>query len=111
MAHVSADDKSEPPDVCIIELGGTVRQHSCFPSYSSRLEILKVCLSLKQLDNFNFVLGKIIFVQVSHLSGILILVHVSLVPTIGGSHEQKTKPTQQVKNISTCFKFRRAFVN
>ncbi|PKI83713.1 CTP synthase (glutamine hydrolyzing) [Malassezia vespertilionis] len=63
------DDTGETPDVCIIELGGTVGDIESAPF-------------VEALRQFQFRVGHENFA----------LIHVSLVPLIGG--EQKTKPTQ-----------------
>ncbi|GAV56206.1 hypothetical protein ZYGR_0BA01120 [Zygosaccharomyces rouxii] len=69
VARVPVDDTGETPDVCIIELGGTVGDIESAPF-------------VEALRQFQFRVGKENFC----------LVHVSLVPVIHG--EQKTKPTQ-----------------
>ncbi|WFD42578.1 CTP synthase (glutamine hydrolyzing) [Malassezia psittaci] len=63
------DETGETPDVCIIELGGTVGDIESAPF-------------VEALRQFQFRVGQDNFA----------LIHVSLVPVIGG--EQKTKPTQ-----------------
>ncbi|KAF8477598.1 CTP synthase [Kalaharituber pfeilii] len=70
VARVPVDDTNEEPDVCIIELGGTVGDIEAAPFVEA----------LRQLRRR---VGKGNFVQI----------HVSLIPVING--EQKTKPTQQ----------------
>ncbi len=64
------DDTKEEPDVCIIELGGTVGDIESAPF----IEAMRQLRRRAGRDNF------------AHI-------HVSLVPVISG--EQKTKPTQQ----------------
>lgn len=64
------DDTGEEPDVCIVELGGTVGDVESAP-------FIEAMRSLRRRA------GKNNFLQI----------HVSLVPIVGG--EQKTKPTQQ----------------
>lgn len=64
-----AVEEGKQPDVCIIELGGTVGDIESMPF-------------IEALRQFQFRVGKENFV----------LIHVSLVPLMG---EQKTKPTQQ----------------
>ncbi|CAD6965820.1 unnamed protein product [Tilletia laevis] len=63
------DDSGEEPDVCIVELGGTVGDIESAPF-------------VEALRQFQFRVGQENFA----------LIHVSLVPVVGG--EQKTKPTQ-----------------
>lgn len=70
VAKIPVDDTRESPDVCIIELGGTVGDIEGAPF----IEAMRQLRRRAGRDNF------------CHI-------HVSLVPVIGG--EQKTKPTQQ----------------
>ncbi|KAB8648466.1 hypothetical protein FH972_026123 [Carpinus fangiana] len=70
VAQIPVDDSNETPDVCIVELGGTVGDIESAP-------FIEAMRSLRRRA------GKNNFLQI----------HVSLVPVIGG--EQKTKPTQQ----------------
>ncbi|KAL7667140.1 CTP synthase [[Candida] zeylanoides] len=69
VAQVPVDDSGNCPDVCIIELGGTVGDIESAPF----VEALRQFQFRVGVDNFA-------------------LIHVSLVPVIHG--EQKTKPTQ-----------------
>lgn len=69
VAHVPVDGSNESPDVCVIELGGTVGDIESMPF----VEALRQFQFRVGVDNFA-------------------LVHVSLVPVIHG--ELKTKPTQ-----------------
>lgn len=69
VAHVSVDGSGQSPDVCIIELGGTVGDIESMPF-------------VEALRQFQFRVGTENFA----------LIHVSLVPVIHG--ETKTKPTQ-----------------
>ncbi|EPQ29100.1 uncharacterized protein PFL1_03389 [Pseudozyma flocculosa PF-1] len=69
VAQRPIDDSGESPDVCIIELGGTVGDIESAPF-------------VEAMRQFQFRVGHENFA----------LIHVSLVPVIGG--EQKTKPTQ-----------------
>ncbi|WFD35989.1 CTP synthase (glutamine hydrolyzing) [Malassezia cuniculi] len=69
VAAIPVDESGDTPDVCIIELGGTVGDIESAPF-------------VEALRQFQFRVGHENFA----------LVHVSLVPVIGG--EQKTKPTQ-----------------
>lgn len=68
-ARLPVDESGETPDVCIVELGGTVGDIESAPF-------------IEALRQFQFRVGNENFA----------LVHVSLVPVIHG--EQKTKPTQ-----------------
>jgi len=72
VSHVSPDGSPYPADVCIIELGGTIGDIESMPF-------------VEAIRQFQFRVGKDNFCSM----------HVSLVPIIGGSGEQKTKPTQQ----------------
>ncbi|KAL7628191.1 CTP synthase ura7 [Parahypoxylon ruwenzoriense] len=69
VARIPVDDSSEEPDVCIIELGGTVGDIESMPF-------------VEALTQFRYKVGK----------GNLVNIHVSYVPIING--EEKTKPTQ-----------------
>lgn len=69
VASQPVDGSNEKPDVCIVELGGTVGDIESAPF-------------VEALRQFQFRVGHENFA----------LIHVSLVPVIGG--EQKTKPTQ-----------------
>lgn len=71
VAVVAVDGKEGPPDVCVIELGGTVGD----------IESMPFIEALRQLS---FTVGKDNFC----------LIHVSLIPVLGVVGEQKTKPTQ-----------------
>ena len=78
VAQVPIDETGEPPDVCIIELGGTVGDVETVP-------FIEAMRSLRRRA------GKHNFLQI----------HVSLVPIIGT--EQKTKPTQQaIKDVRSA---------
>eukprot|EP01125_Pyxidicula_operculata_P008747 TRINITY_DN2908_c0_g1_i1.p1 TRINITY_DN2908_c0_g1~~TRINITY_DN2908_c0_g1_i1.p1 ORF type:complete len:496 (+),score=94.86 TRINITY_DN2908_c0_g1_i1:178-1488(+) len=70
ISKVSTDEKEGEPDICVIELGGTVGDIESMPF-------------IEALRQFQFKVGRENFC----------LVHVSLVPELGS--EQKTKPTQQ----------------
>ncbi|ETN39897.1 CTP synthase [Cyphellophora europaea CBS 101466] len=70
VAHTCVDDTGEAPDVCIIELGGTVGDIESAPF----IEAMRQLRRRAGRDNF-------------------CQIHVSLIPVVGG--EQKTKPTQQ----------------
>lgn len=69
VAALPVDESGEQPDVCIVELGGTVGDIESAPF-------------VEAMRQFQFRVGQENFA----------LIHVSLVPVIGG--EQKTKPTQ-----------------
>ncbi|KAG1658793.1 hypothetical protein FOA52_011735 [Chlamydomonas sp. UWO 241] len=71
VALVPVDGAPGRPDVCVIELGGTVGDIESMPF-------------VEALRQFQFRVG----------NGNMALVHVSLVPVIGVVGEQKTKPTQ-----------------
>ncbi len=70
VARHPVDDTKESPDVCIIELGGTVGDIESGPFIEAMRQLRRRA-------------GKNNFAQI----------HVSLIPVVGG--EQKTKPTQQ----------------
>ncbi|KAI9804094.1 MAG: CTP synthase ura7 [Sarcosagium campestre] len=70
VARIPVDDTNETPDVCIIELGGTVGDIESGPF----IEAMRQLRRRAGKDNF-------------------LQIHVSLIPVVGG--EQKTKPTQQ----------------
>ena len=98
VARIPVDDTNETPDVCIIELGGTVGDIESGPF-------------IEAMRQFRRRAGKDNFLQI----------HVSLVPVVGG--EQKTKPTQHaiqdvrraglspdlVRNHCPCVTFRALF--
>ncbi|KAL7423594.1 CTP synthase ura7 [Cryptotrichosporon argae] len=69
VSKVPVDETGEEPDVCIVELGGTVGDIESAPF-------------VEAMRQFQFRVGHDNFA----------LIHVSLIPVIGG--EQKTKPTQ-----------------
>ncbi|KAI8357342.1 CTP synthase [Choanephora cucurbitarum] len=71
VAAMPVDDSGEKPDVCIIELGGTVGDIESAPF-------------VEAMRQFQFRVGHDNFC----------LIHVSLVPVVGSVGEQKTKPTQ-----------------
>ncbi|CAO2818751.1 unnamed protein product [Amaranthus hypochondriacus] len=71
VANIPVDGKTDPADVCVIELGGTVGD----------IESMPFIEALRQLS---FTVGKENFC----------LIHVSLIPVLGVVGEQKTKPTQ-----------------
>ena len=75
VARIPVDDTKEEPDVCIIELGGTVGDIESGPF----IEAMRQLRRRAGKDNF-------------------LQIHVSLVPVVSG--EQKTKPTQQaIKDV------------
>lgn len=69
VAKVPVDETNEEPDICVIELGGTVGD-------------IESSAFVEAMRQFQFRVGHDNFA----------VIHVSLVPTING--EQKTKPTQ-----------------
>ncbi|RXK42601.1 CTP synthase [Tremella mesenterica] len=69
VSKIPVDETSEEPDVCIIELGGTVGDIESMPF-------------IEAMRQFQFRVGHENFA----------LIYVSLIPVVGG--EQKTKPTQ-----------------
>ncbi|KAF2675540.1 CTP synthase-like protein [Microthyrium microscopicum] len=69
VAKIPVDDTNEEPDVCIIELGGTVGDMESMPFVEALVQLKRKA----GRDNF-------------------FQIHVSYIPTIHG--EQKTKPTQ-----------------
>ncbi|KAI9184248.1 CTP synthase ura7 [Blastocladiella emersonii ATCC 22665] len=71
VAAVSVDASGNAPDVCIVELGGTVGDIESAPF-------------VEAMRQFQFRVGADNFA----------LIHVSLVPVVGSVGEQKTKPTQ-----------------
>jgi CTP synthase len=78
VAKIPVDDTNEQPDVCIIELGGTVGDIESGPF----IEAMRQLRRRAGKDNF-------------------LQIHVSLVPVV--SREQKTKPTQQaIKDVRSA---------
>ena len=71
VSKLPVDGSPDQPDVCIIELGGTVGDIESMPF-------------IEALRQFQFRVG----------SDNFCLIHVSLVPVVGAVGEQKTKPTQ-----------------
>ncbi|KAI9315134.1 CTP synthase [Dichotomocladium elegans] len=71
VAAMPVDESGEAPDVCIVELGGTVGDIESAPF-------------VEAMRQFQFRVGHDNFC----------LIHVSLVPVVGSVGEQKTKPTQ-----------------
>ena len=76
VAHIPVDGRPEIPEICVVELGGTVGDIESMPF----IEAIR-SLSLR-VENNDFC-----------------LVHVSLLPCIGAVGEQKTKPTQHSVGI------------
>lgn len=71
--HNNSIHATNPPDVCVIELGGTVGDIESMPF-------------IEAMRQFQFKVGR----------ANMCILHVSLVPIVGGPNgEQKTKPTQQ----------------
>jgi CTP synthase len=78
VAKIPVDETNEAPDVCIIELGGTVGDIESMPFVEALTQLQRKA-------------GRDNFVQI----------HVSYVPVIHG--EQKTKPTQQaIKSVRSA---------
>ncbi|KND05063.1 CTP synthase [Spizellomyces punctatus DAOM BR117] len=71
VSKIPVDDSGEEPDVCIVELGGTVGDIESAPF-------------IEAMRQFQFRVGHDNFC----------LIHVSLIPVVGSVGEQKTKPTQ-----------------
>lgn len=71
VATIPVDESGETPDVCVIELGGTVGDIESAPF-------------VEALRQFQHRVGRENFM----------LIHVSLIPVVGSVGEQKTKPTQ-----------------
>lgn len=71
VAHTPVDGQAGAPDVCLVELGGTVGD-------------IESLVYLEALRQFRGRVGQ----------ENMIFVHVSLVPVVGAVGEQKTKPTQ-----------------
>eukprot|EP00835_Amoeboradix_gromovi_P005786 NODE_584_length_6418_cov_0.079601.p1 type:complete len:492 gc:universal NODE_584_length_6418_cov_0.079601:6158-4683(-) len=71
VAKMPVDDSGLEPDICIIELGGTVGDIESAPF-------------VEALRQFQFRVGQENFC----------LIHVSLIPVVGAVGEQKSKPTQ-----------------
>ncbi|CAL1361450.1 unnamed protein product [Linum trigynum] len=71
VAQVPVDGTSDPADVCVIELGGTIGDIESMPF-------------IEALGQLSYRVG----------AGNLCLIHVSLVPVLNVVGEQKTKPTQ-----------------
>lgn len=71
VAQIPVDGTDQVPDVCIIELGGTVGDIESAPF-------------IEAMRQFQFRVGPENFC----------LIHVSLIPVVGSVGEQKTKPTQ-----------------
>ncbi|KAK6803287.1 hypothetical protein RDI58_001071 [Solanum bulbocastanum] len=71
VAVIPVDGKDGPPDVCVIELGGTIGDIESMPF-------------IEAFGQFSYRVG----------AGNFCLIHVSLVPVLSVVGEQKTKPTQ-----------------
>lgn len=77
VAKIPVDEDKLEPEVCIIELGGTIGDIESAPF-------------VEALRQFQFRVGPENFC----------LIHVSLIPVVGAVGEQKTKPTQSsIKNL------------
>lgn len=80
VSYIPVDDSKQTPDVCIIELGGTVGD-------------IESMIYLEALRQFRYRVGQ----------DNLCLVFVSLVPTVGAVGEPKSKPTQNgVKELRSA---------
>lgn len=78
VAKVPVDDTGEEPDVCIIELGGTVGDIESMPFVEALCELRRHCAK-----------------------GDFMQIHVSYVPMVHG--EQKSKPTQRaIKDVRSA---------
>lgn len=71
VSTISVDGSGEIPDVCLVEVGGTVGD-------------IESMLFLEAIRQFQYKVGR----------ENVMFIHVSLVPTLGCIDEQKTKPTQ-----------------
>ncbi|KAL9239671.1 hypothetical protein vseg_013973 [Gypsophila vaccaria] len=71
VAKIPVDGQEGPPDVCVIELGGTIGDIESMPF-------------IEAIGQFSYRVGP----------GNFCLIHVSLVPVLNVVGEQKTKPTQ-----------------
>ncbi|CAL4955387.1 unnamed protein product [Urochloa decumbens] len=81
------DGKEGPPDVCVIELGGTIGDKIFLPHNDSGIldaGDIESMPFIEALGQFSYRVGP----------GNFCLVHVSLVPVLNVVGEQKTKPTQ-----------------
>ncbi|WVZ69430.1 hypothetical protein U9M48_018218 [Paspalum notatum var. saurae] len=81
------DGKEGPPDVCVIELGGTIGDKIFSPHNDSGIldaGDIESMPFIEALGQFSYRVGP----------GNFCLVHVSLVPVLNVVGEQKTKPTQ-----------------
>jgi hypothetical protein len=87
VAHVPVDGRDGVPDVCVIELGGTVGDIESMPF-------------IEALRQFQFRVGP----------QNMAVVHVSLVPVLGVVGEQKTKPTQHSVQVGQLAAQRRRAV-
>eukprot|EP00741_Cyanophora_paradoxa_P010439 tig00000037_g10094.t1 len=76
VAHIPVDCSAFPPDVCVVELGGTVGDMESMP-FVEALRHLQYKYQADTGSDRNFC-----------------FVHVSLVPVVGAVGEPKTKPTQ-----------------
>ncbi|CAK0849066.1 unnamed protein product [Prorocentrum cordatum] len=71
VARKSVDGSGAPPQVCLVELGGTVGD-------------IESAIYLEALQQFKFRVG----------DQNLLMIHLGMVPTVGATNEQKTKPCQ-----------------
>lgn len=90
----SVDSSGSEPDVCIIELGGTIGK------LLTRLFGLLYMNDMDYVSSFSGDIESMAFVEAIRQLQLQVrpedfcLVHVSMVPNIGNPPEQKTKPTQ-----------------
>ena len=78
VSKIPVDGSGHAPDVCLIEVGGTVGD-------------IESMVFLEALRQFQFVVGR----------DNILFVHVSLVPVVGSVGEQKSKPTQHSVKVRT----------
>jgi len=71
VARKNVDGSGAPPQVCLVELGGTVGD-------------IESAVYLEALQQFKFRVG----------DKNLLMIHLGMVPTVGATSEQKTKPCQ-----------------
>ena len=86
VATVPVDGSNQEPDVCVIELGGTIGLSLCC------FIVLLMCVP-GDIESMPFV-EAIRQLQLKVRREDFCLVHVSMVPTVGDNQEHKTKPTQ-----------------
>lgn len=82
VSKIPVDGSHESPDICLIEVGGTVGD-------------IESMVFLEALRQFQFVVGR----------ENILFIHVSLVPIVGSDGEQKSKPTQHSVKVSLFITF------